>query len=240
MKKMLILGFLLAFLAVLTTCEGKPGLNDGHSDETVGVGKDISRLLLEAASQNRMSRVEELLEHVEEKDLNRVLADVLEWWHLYRYPHGEDFQLVRLLFQRGADPNAADADGDPIIFKVRTVEMLKVFGEDSRTNFKAKTSYGGTLLLGGIGKRNEEIVAYLLEKGADPNEPASPRYGEPVPPLHFAIQYDDDLDIVKLLINHPKIDLNLKNDQNMTPLEWARHLGKSETVKLLLEKMKNQ
>ena len=239
MKKTMI-GLLLAFLAVLTTCEGKSGLNAGQNDETVGVGKDISRLLLEAASQDKMSRAEELLKRVEEKDLNRVLADVLKWLHLYRYPHGEDLQLVRLLFQMGADPNAADADGDPIIFKARTVEMLKVFGEDSRTNFKAKTSYGATLLLVGIGRHNKEIVAYLLEKGADPNEPASPRYGEPVPPLHFAIQYDDDLDIVKLLINHPKIDLNLKNDQNMTPLEWARHLGKSETVELLLEKMKNE
>jgi ankyrin repeat protein len=126
-----------------------------------------------------------------------------------------------------------------VVFLARTVDMLKEFGEDKRLDLNSKiTTYGATLLIDAIGGRNVNKVVYLLEKGVDLNKIGKSIYGDTLIPIHMAIQFDytDGLQIVKLLVNHPQIDLKVKNNENMNPLEWAQHLRKTEVVKLIKEK----
>lgn len=78
---------------------------------------------------------------------------------------------------------------------------------------------------------------YLLTMGADPNEEAILKDGEAVRPLHCAVQYDDDYNIVKLLLNHPSTDWTRTNKDNYTPLEWEKYLNKSEVVQLIEAKL---
>lgn len=224
----LIIGLLLVSWVTMTACESKPNLDNRE---------EIVSLLLESASQNDFSQVEKLLEDMDENALNQMLDDVLERWHLYRYPQRGDRKLIRLLLQKGADPNAVDSAGDPIMFKVRVAEVLAVFGENKRTHFHVKSSDGGTLLLNAIGARNKEKVQYLLEQGVDPNEKGWTRDGEPLTPLHFAINFDDKLHIVKMLLDHPEIDLHPKNQLDMTPLELAQRQGMTEVIKMIEEKL---
>ena len=45
---------------------------------------------------------------------------------------------------------------------------------------------------------------------------------------------------VKLLLNHPDIDINITSNSGKTPLEYASHYNKTECIKLLKAKKKEQ
>jgi len=54
------------------------------------------------------------------------------------------------------------------------------------------------------------------------------------PPICYAINNDVDNNIIKLLINHPYIDLNIKNKYNLTALHCACVKHNFDIIKLLL------
>lgn len=159
-----------------------------------------------------------------ENVLNQMLDDVLEGWHLYRYPQGRDRKLNRLLLQKGGDPNAVDSND--ALFKVGTAEVLY---------FHVKSSDGATLLLNAIGARYREMVQYLLEQGMDPNEKGWAQEGEPMTSLHFVINFDEEHHIIKMLLDHPEIDLLSKNQLEMTPLELAQRQGMTKVIEMIEE-----
>ncbi len=78
---------------------------------------------------------------------------------------------------------------------------------------------------------HKELVILLLEKGADPNIPASNPFK--VTPLHSACAISN-YDIAELLIKNGA-DVNAKQMQGVTPLHSAAHNGKIDLVKLLIE-----
>jgi ankyrin repeat protein len=81
---------------------------------------------------------------------------------------------VYRLLEAGADPNAADMEGEPIIFQIiniRNLNMLKKFRAVG-ANFDVRNNYGSSPL-GHVNatyyEPREAIIEYLLEEGLDPN-----------------------------------------------------------------------
>ncbi|PYI53803.1 ankyrin repeat domain-containing protein [Paenibacillus flagellatus] len=236
-KILLLLIVLVLISAACSDKEERLPIDDAvkTNEKEKEISPSMGERLLAAATRHDTEQVRALMGTLEtEAELNQALASVLNERHKYKYDQKEDVELVMQLLSKGADPNDTDR-GEPILFLARTADLLKAFYEDKRTNRHAKTSNGATLLIAAIGGRSPERVDYLLTMGADPNEEAVLKDGELVVPLHDAIQYDDDLNIVKLLLRHPKIDLTKTNQESYTPLEWAKHLNKSEEVLQLVE-----
>lgn len=229
MKKLL---FVLLAAMLVSACESSPG----DTDKQEPGAWEISERLLELASESNIAEAHNVLESIGAQEINEVLIGVLGQWHIYHFPHKEDLELVKMLLKQGADPNTLDDTGQAAVFLARSSDMLEVFGEDSRTSLHVKTRDGATLLVQAIGARNDKKVEYLLGKGANPNEKAEIAGGDVVSPIHFAIQYDDDLNIVRLLLDHPDIDLNQKNEEHMTPAEWAKYLDKKVAAAWIREK----
>lgn len=78
-----------------------------------------------------------------------------------------------------------------------------------------------------------EVVAFLLDAGADPNLPS--RNAMQVRPIHSAVAGGPDVDIVRRLLD-AGADVNVRQRQGFTALHSAARNGVLAQVELLLER----
>lgn len=81
-------------------------------------------------------------------------------------------------------------------------------------------------------KHERDFLEFLKDPSFDVNSRLSGGYRETI--LHREC-WGGDLEIIKLLLAHPRIDVNSRDDVGNTPLEWACQRGNVETVKLMLK-----
>ena len=140
----------------------------------------------------------------------------------------EKFELVSLLLEAGADPNAEGAFGDLIIFQTfsdRNLKLVKVMLE-------AGADPNQPMLFDWVVTRQQtKMIELFLEAGADPNA-----YWGSTSVLHIAISHGFS-DISELLLNQENIDVNAatRDDRGVTPLYLALQGRDVDAVKLLLE-----
>ncbi len=128
-----------------------------------------------------------------------------------------------------AAPTSVTAAGvDDLVTAVWGFDAKKVNGLiDSGVDINGKNSQGTTaLLLASSFKDNDEMIARLLEKGADPNV-RGPK-GETA--LGFAARYS--IKAVKMLLDKGA-DINAKDDAGWTALKWANQMKQNDIVKFL-------
>jgi uncharacterized protein len=99
-------------------------------------------------------------------------------------------------------------------------ELLNAHSPDGFTPLGLASYFGRT-----------EIVALLIENGADPNIPASNSMR--VAPIHSSVSANS-YEITKLLLDHGA-DPNSKQQNNFTALHSAAHSRNAKMVSLLLE-----
>jgi ankyrin repeat protein len=103
-----------------------------------------------------------------------------------------DPDLTRLLLERGADPNDEETPYHaPETYDNAAVRALVESGRLTADSL-------ATLLLRKTDWHDREGVAYLLAHGADPNRPT--RWGRATA-LHHALRRDNDLEIIRLLLD---------------------------------------
>ncbi|MFP3022024.1 MAG: ankyrin repeat domain-containing protein [Wolbachia sp.] len=105
------------------------------------------------------------------------------------------------------------------------------FGKEVGDEIKAKQSECGSKLFTAVKSGNVSEVTDLLNKGADINTKGNFAY---CTSLHFAVE-GGHLDVVRLLIEKG-YDIEVKNVHNLTPLEVAENLGKTEIADFLRAK----
>ena len=95
----------------------------------------------------------------------------------------------------------------------------------------AKDQQNRTLLHWACAQGKTQVVKLLVEKGADVNA----KTARGLTPLKQAV-YGKHHEIVDFLLNRTPVDVDARGQQNFTLLHWACAEGKTQVVKLLVEK----
>jgi ankyrin repeat protein len=150
--------------------------------------------------------------------------------------HGRT-HIVKLLLDRGADPEDADFGGLPLSdFATEYPDILKLL-VNAGANPKAILDYhgmgfgpqGSTLLHEAADKGSIESAKLLLSYGLDVNA-RDKGYGRT--PLHVAV-VANHTDVAELLLKHGA-DVNAKDDKGLTPLGLVNLVSVSRDMQNLL------
>ena len=141
---------------------------------------------------------------------------------LYRALVLQNQLLVDTLLGLGANANANDHRGDPLVITAMSIGSLpaSVALINAGSNPNARDRTGKSVLSYAVYLKQQHIIAALLKAGADINAPSeSGDHGNPAPPIFLAIK-SGDLKIVQQLIA-AGADVNALEGENSTPLHRA-------------------
>jgi len=187
--------------------------------------------LHKAVKKDNLSAVKLLLEQeidIDAKNNNEETA-------LYMASSRGNRQIVKLLLEQGADINVKNDNHHYTALHIAAyfdkIEILKLLLEQEKINLEARSKKGSSPLLVASYIGNLEVAKILLEKGADIN--AKNDNGETA--LHMA-SHENHQQIVELLLEQEKINLEARSKKGSSPLLVAVYMGNLEIAKLLLEK----
>jgi ankyrin repeat protein len=147
-----------------------------------------------------------------------------------------NLELVKILLNRGADPNAQDSDGDtPLLCTAsgccaggeNAVEVAQLL-LSNKAHVNIKNNDGDTPLLNAAAEGRYKMVKLLVANGANVNA----QNNEGATPLMYAAGAGD-IEITKLLLD-ADADITIKDTQGTTALICAVTDEHPEIVKLLL------
>ena len=157
---------------------------------------------------------------------------------LYYAAVANDLAEVKRLLEAGADPN----DGESVFHAAEknhrgVVDLLMQYGGDISS---AHAVYGNTPLFFLCGYGNDEEgrsawhqgIAYLLERGADPNVPSDQGRNTP---LHRIVESPEGFATAKLLLDHGANPL-IRNADGVAPYQVAIRHGNESAARLLAER----
>lgn len=134
-----------------------------------------------------------------------------------------------------ADKNSfiCDKKGETLISAISKSDMAQVKKSVTEgANINCRQKSGHSPLFWAVGKRNLELVTFLLKHGADPDQPAK---NAGITPLMMAANYGD-YEIVKSLLD-AKVDVFAKNRYGKTALFYAIGKKQKKIEKLLRKSM---
>ena len=145
-------------------------------------------------------------------------------------------EVVKLLLEHGANPNARDMYGvTPLHLAARKghVEITKLLLEHG-ADPNAKEKLGGeTPLYWAVVHDRIDTAKLLLEHGADPNNKSKRFIVNERAVLHWAVR-NENVDLVRLLLEKGA-NPNVKDKDGYTPLHIAVLRGNPQIVELLLK-----
>ena len=149
---------------------------------------------------------------------------------IIRASYEGDIDTISALLKQGERPDTQDAIGwTPLMVAaaenhIDIVNLMLEYG----ANVNIENVWGRTALHFASRYGFTDIVTTLVKNGAIVN--ANNDHSRQ-PPLFSAIEYNHK-DVVQVLLEHGA-DIKLKNGDNLTPLEYAEKLRKSEIAKIL-------
>lgn len=209
-------------------------LLSGRTEFTSGKGFDA---LVDAIGSNRPEFVQPLINKGADVNHPGGKLDVKGWTPLHFAAHYNNLPIVEKLIELGADPSIKCQKGEtPAMIAAikcgsRLISKFIVAGVD----VNARSSRNETLLMlaaQSIARNPKETFEVLLKAGANVN--LQNNLGDTA--LHMAISFQPRLDAIKTLLASPEIDVNIKNNKGVTPLELARRMELTDVVEALLEK----
>lgn len=150
--------------------------------------------------------------------------------------HENNIALAQLLIDNGADVNSQDHIQDsPYLYAAAQgkTEILRYILQHSKPNQKVYNRFGGNALIPAAEKGHLENVKMLLEDGQVDIDHQN-NYGytaliEAVALRDGSAHYQE---IVKTLLQY-KANTELRDNNNLTALDYAKHLGYSGMINLL-------
>ena len=144
--------------------------------------------------------------------------------------YGRQLPLVQLLLKYHADPDDAQTDGQPVIFRVlsETNILAALLAAGAKVDPTDPAGNQRTPLWYAANGNNVAAVDILLKHGANPN--ASDQDGST--PLSAAACRSADSGIFELLLAH-QADPNVRNHDGLTPLSYVKANGKLDLAALL-------
>ena len=145
--------------------------------------------------------------------------------------HGNS-EIVQCVVDAGADVNAKDADGDPILILAighGNAEIVRIIVSDGQANVDAKDADGDPILIRAIGHGNAEIVRIIVSDG-QANVDAKDADGDPI--LIRAIGHGN-AEIVRIIVNDGQANVNALTADGERPLTVAKGTHNAEIIKIL-------
>jgi ankyrin repeat protein len=146
----------------------------------------------------------------------------------YRTPAAEpSAELLQLLLDHTADPNATDKWGVTALMSANTAAKVKLLVAGG-ANLEAKDKEGETALIKAASRGDVAVVGALLENGANVNttDNAHGEERETLPKRR--------LEVARRLLLAKSTEVNAQNSDGETALMRAVRLGNSEMIQLLL------
>jgi hypothetical protein len=149
-----------------------------------------------------------------------------------------DSDKVRLLVERGAKVDARSKSGFDALMvaslypgNIEVLHSLVAHGADAKP--RAGVRFNMTALIRALYTGDTGMIEELLAHGADPKRPVMLVGFVRQTPLALAAELDD-VDSVKLLLRHG-VDVNEKDTDQMTALQWTALMHRPAMVKALLD-----
>lgn len=150
---------------------------------------------------------------------------------------------IKLLVFYGAGINAQEISGAaPLNVAVgqNWIKAVRLLLNHPEIIIDIHGLHGKTPLMSACHYGKQDVAELLLNNGANPNLKATRGFilSNEETPLIFAAK-NGQVEIVKLLLSLPSIEIDTQDNNRLTALMWAAYLGKPKVVKLLLEKDAN-
>jgi len=178
-----------------------------------------------------------------ENGANLNIQDVNQNTALMHAIFYNNVDVIEYLIIQGSDLSLKNIHGS-IIHNATSIGNLKIIDElyNRGCDIEEKDENGNTCVFIATLNSNYDVVKYLIKKSVNLNllnnmVIKDTEHRENVSLLHICIKYD--LFELMLLFIRNKINLNIKNNFNETPLKYACRLNKIIFVKLLLQKGAN-
>ncbi|KAK4076779.1 uncharacterized protein Triagg1_4382 [Trichoderma aggressivum f. europaeum] len=182
-----------------------------------------------ACTRGNFAAAESLLRHRDFRDY--ITPDLPSQPLMIAVQRGHH-KITEALLRHGADPNAGEDDGRPVLWwavmkeRIDNCRLLLAHKADPNLVLKERE---GTPLVIAIMLENMELVKLLVENGADVNQ----KIDYERTPVYMAT-YKNHVEIVRYLLSH-NADPNITWSNGITPLWHAARQGYSEIVRLLIE-----
>ena len=144
--------------------------------------------------------------------------------------HGNP-EIVQCVVDAGADVDAKDADGDPVLVRAiahGNVEIVRIIVSDGQANVDAKDADGDPVLVRAIGHGNAEIVRIIVSDG-QANVDAKDADGDPI--LIRAIGHHN-VEIVRIIV-YAGANVNAITADGERLLTIAKKTYNAEIIKIL-------
>lgn len=201
---------------------------DSSSGQVVHMSRDEA--LMAAAERNDAPAIRQLLEEgasVRARDGRGRTA-------LLAATARNHVELAKLLIEAGADVNAQDKKLDsPLLLAGASshLEILKLTLQ-AQPNFKLYNRYGGTALIPACERGHVEVVKELVNTDIDVNHVNRLGWTALLEAIILSDGGPRHREIVRLLVV-AGADVNLPDQEDITPLQHARQKGYREIVSIL-------
>lgn len=161
-----------------------------------------------------------------------VAKDIHEWTPLLfaaSYGHPD---IVRIILEKGINPNTTDSVGRTPLFlacAAGETDCVDALLEHPNIDTDIPDNDGTTPIFEAVREKNVDMVVALLARGARPGHPLSPHIETP---LHRAV-LNGHREMIQLLIGRDDVHPNAIFD-NYTALKFAVHSGFEDGVEMLL------
>ena len=194
---------------------------------------DIYSAIQVGAMDFVIEKIKDLSSRNEKSTLNMVDNNGFSPLHYAAYNNRLD--ILMLLLEQGANPSIKDSYGYQPLHWAAKQKVYAIVRKliDYNAPIDGKGEYARTPLHMAVFNKKIANTNLLLDKGANINSQTSKEDGQKTP-LHDAVINGDE-EMVKALLRHSDLNVNLTDSINHTPLYYAIEYGYIGIAKLITE-----